>query len=284
MKKISHKKTATIAVVVLACVLLGFAAFIIFHDDKPVYTPTTNIHEFASGSDFSTIEFKLGPDITGKVYDVKLYNTENDEQLVLTLISIDDGEKQQVLDDDGYSGYLFNAASVIDDNGKAVIAVNMDQMSGDYIFVMYTIEDGELVRCGTDCAMITEAKFDSTFTAGYNVDFFGTWTGLRTLELTSNNKIQLKDGDYLLPDDDARKLTSKADIHAEIADDNGEYKSYKLEKGRTITLYATDGESYVLFTDETGVKGRIKGEINDGFTMIDGKNDVDLFDGIHYAG
>lgn len=284
MRENSHKKIATISMAVLICIVLGLAAFIILHDDKPVYTPAANVHEFASYSDFSIIEFKLGPDVTGKVHDIKLYRSEDDEQLGLTLISIDGGEKQQVLDDDGYSGYLFNAVSLIDENGRAVIAVNMDQMSGDYIFVMYTIEDGELVRCGTDDAMIIEAKTDCTFTAGYNVNFFGTWTGLRTLEMTSINRIQLKDGDYLLPDDGSRKITPKIDINAEIEDDNGEYKSYKLEKGHTITPYATDGENYVLFTDETGVRGRIIGEIKDGFTMIGDKSDMELFDGIHYAG
>lgn len=284
MKKFSRKKVVTISAVVLLCVMLGLAVVIMLHGDKPVYTPKADIHEFASGN--NVIEFKFGPDVTGKVYNVKLYASETEEGLGQTHISIDGGEKQQVSDDNGNSAYLVNAVSVIDDNGKAIIALNMDYMSDDYFFVMYTVEDGKLVYRGTENgALIAEAHTDRTFTADCTVNFFGTWICTKTFELTKGNKIQSSDVEYVIPDNRKISITPKTDVMVEISDKDGYYSSYKLEKGHTIIPYATDGEKYVLFTDENGVKGRINGEIKEGLTVIGGdKTDVDLFDGIQYVG
>lgn len=283
MKKFSRKKVVTISAVVLLCVMLGLAIVIMLHGNKTVYTPKADIHEFASDND--VIEFKFGPDVTGKVYNVKLYASETEEGLGQTHISIDGGEKQQASDDNGNSAYLVNAVSVIDDNGKAIIALNMNYMSDDYFFVMYTVEDGKLVYRGTENgALIAEAHTDRTFTADCTVNFFGTWICTKTFELTKGNKIQSSDVEYVIPDNRKISITPKDDINAEILDENGAYKSYNLKKGHTIIPYATDGESYILFADENGIKGRINGKKSDGLVMIGEKFDMDLFDGIQYVG
>ena len=289
MKKVSRKSIAIAAVAIVTCAVLGLAAFILFHDDKPVYTPSVSTHELSTSDlamreNTARIAFTLGPDVTGKSYDIKVYRTETEESAGVTFISINDGKKQKVVDDDGYSGYLWDVVSAIDDDGKPIIAVNMDYMSDDYFFVMYTIENGRLVRCGSEEAMLIKFNTDRSFTASYAVNFFGTWGARRTLNLTAGNRIQLEEGDYRLNVGDERKITALANIKAELADAEGNYKDYTLKKGSEISLYATDGKSYVLFTDEKGNKGRIKATFKDGFTYIGDKEDFELFSGIIYAG
>ncbi len=286
MKKVSRKSIAIVAVVLVTCAVVGLAAFILLHDDKPVYTPGTVTHEvsLSDRENYKTIEFKMGPDVTGKSYDISVYRTESEESAGNTFISIDDGKKQKVVDDSGYSGRLCDVISMIDEDGKPVIIVNMDYMSDDYFFVAYTIENGRLVRCGSDVAFVTKVNTDRTLTAEYCVDFFGTWYGERTIKLTGGKRIQLVDGDYKLNDGENRKLKAKVNVKAEIVDADGNYKSYIIKKGSVISLYATDGQSYVLFTDAKGNKGRLKADFKDGYTIIGEKYDDDLFDGIIYAG
>ena len=289
MKKVSRKSIAIVAVVIVTCVVMGLAAFILLRDDKPVYTPAVATHELSpsdvmSSENYRFLEFTVGPDVTGKSYNIKVHKTEAEEYRSVTFISIDDGKKQKVADDDGNSGYLYDVISMIDDNGKPVIVVNMDYMSDDYFFVMYTVKDGNLVRCGTDEAMITQANTDRTFTAVYRINFLGSWNSERTVKLTDSNSVRLQDGEYKLPVDDSRKITALVNVKAEIADADGNYKSYTIKKGSVISLYATDGKSYVLFTDAEGNKGRIKCEGKNGFTFIGEKYDYDLFDGLVYAG
>lgn len=289
MKKISRKSIAIAAVVIITCIVLGFAAFILLHEDKPVYTPSVSTHEL-SPSDLgmrennARIAFTLGPDVTGKSYDIKVYRTETEESIGNTFISVNDGKKQKVVDDDGYSGYLWDVVSAIDDDGKPIIAVNMDYMSDDYFFVMYTIENGRLVRCGSEEAMLIKFNTDRSFTASYAVNFFGTWGAERSLNLTAGNRIQLEEGDYIINSGDDRKIAPLVNVKAEIADADGNYKVYTLKKGSKISIYATDGKSYVLFTDEKGNKGRIKATFKNGFTYIGDKEDFELFSGIIYAG
>lgn len=289
MKNISGKKISTIAVGVVTCVVLGLAIFILLREDKPVYTPAVNTHQLETNAEgytdnYSFVEFEVGPDVAGNKYRVVVSYTEINDEGGATFISINDGKKQKVVDDDNYSGYFWNAISMIDDNGKAIIVVNMDIMSDDYVFVMYTIEDGKLIRCGSDYAFVTEAETDRTFTAEYRVNFFGSWYGERTVKLTSSNRVQLQDGDYLLQSVEERKLTAQKNIKVSLADENGKYKSATLKKGSVISLYATDGESYVLFTTEDGTKGKLEASFKDGYTLIKGKEDFNLFDGIMYAG
>lgn len=289
MKKISRKSIVIAIVVLVTCAVMGTAAFILLRDDKPVYTPAVATHELSpsdamTSENYRFLEFTVGPDVTGKSYNIKVHKTEVEEYRSITFISINDGKKQKVVDDDNYSGYFWNAISMIDDNGKAIIVVNMDIMSDDYVFVMYTIEDGKLIRCGSDYAFVTEAETDRTFTAEYRVNFFGSWYGERTVKLTSSNRVQLQDGDYLLQSVEERKLTAQKNIKVSLADENGKYKSATLKKGSVISLYATDGESYVLFTTEDGTKGKLEASFKDGYTLIKGKEDFNLFDGIMYAG
>ena len=314
MKKISGKKIAIIAVALTTCVAIGIVAFILSRGDKLVQTPTTSTNAVESDvnsdstSDVSSDstsdkdevvaepkivkEFELGPDIAGNKYNVKVYLIcdESDIFSNVTFISINGGKEQEVADDNGVSGRLCDVISMIDEDGKPVIIVNMDYMSDDYFFVAYTIENDQLVRCGSDCALITEAKADRTLTAKYRIDFFGYWLAGRTVKLTNDNKVQLQEGEYSLLSDDGlllsneeRKLTAKEDIKVSFADKNGKYQSATLKKGSVISLYATDGESYVLFTTNDGKKGKIEASFKDGSTLINGKNDFDLFDGIFYA-
>ncbi len=295
MKKISPKSVVIALVAFVTCVVLGMAVFILIREDKPVYKSGVDTHDFISNSDghsehYECFEFKLGPDITGKSYGIKVCKNEPDEGQGSTFISINNGKKQKIADDSGESGYLCNVISMIDENGKPVIIVNMDHMSDDYFFVVYTIEDGRLVKCDSDGAFVTKANIDRTFTAEYRVDFFGTWHGERTIKLTGGNRIQLVEGDYKLNNSkldngyNSRKLTAKVNVKAEIVDADGNYKSYTIKKGSVISLYATDGQSYVLFTDAKGNKGRLKANLKDGYTLIGKKSDFDLFDGIMYAG
>lgn len=287
MKKVSRKSIAIVAVVLVTCAVVGLAAFILLHDDKPVYTPGTVTHEVSLSDigNYQTIEFKMGPDVTGKSYDISVYRTESEESAGNTFISIDDGKKQKVVDDEGSSGYLINVISMIDNNGKPIIVVNMDYMSDDYFFVVYTVENGRLVKCDTEYdAIVTQLDPDRTINASYTIYFFGTWHAERFLKLTSSNRLQLEEGDYQLLESESRKLTALADVKAEIADEEGNYESYTIKKGSVISLYATDGKSYVLFADADGNKGRIKATYKDGFTFIGEKYDSDLFDGVMYAG
>ena len=106
MKKVSRKSIAIVAVVLVTCAVVGLAAFILLHDDKPVYTPGTVTHEVSLSDigNYQTIEFKMGPDVTGKSYDISVYRTESEESAGNTFISIDYGKKQKVVADEGSSG------------------------------------------------------------------------------------------------------------------------------------------------------------------------------------
>lgn len=279
----NKKKYLTIAVIAVTLLIMFGALFILLHDDKPVYVSQSDLHEYISGSDYTTISFEFGPDVTGKKYCVELKNGEDEAQMGKTMLSFDGGEYKDVLDKDGYSGYLVNSYGIIDNSGNAYLIVNMNEMSDDYAHVIYRIKDREPSLIESGYGLIEYADTELNLKLVSRIDICGTWFASQDAELIGG-RINPKSKEYSLPTDCDREITALEDINAYFLNDEGEYKAGKLKKGTKLELYATDGSTYVLFTCADGRKGKLKCEKKNYMTYIDGKQDDEIFAGIRYAG
>lgn len=189
-------------------------------------------------------------------------HTENDEDFLYVMANMDnDYKKLFVINLTGASP----SETEIEEDTRYCFNDYYDEASGIYGVVLPLYPE--------DCELAVKCDLLSTYNAGGK------------FEIQSSGDLKLKDK-YLTIPENVFVLTSKADLTADIVDEDGSVKEkdVTIPKGSEYTLYRTDGESLVdaYLSDGRIVRMNVTNEypckVNDTYT------DQKLFDGLMYAG
>lgn len=183
--------------------------------------------------------------------------------------------------------------SDVDGDGLPEILLTGDECSDDYITYCWRFRDGALVAVPFETGEVLDAGLMAVSPYGLKVfgtvNALGTYTGYRELVYVSGTLVfdgdawSLSTAEY----DYTPVLLTKQDVYAvATVSDEGDFgEEYLLPAGTTVYLTETDGQSWVSFTAETGVRGVFLLDEDEwgSHTYVNGMPEEEVFEGIEYA-
>ncbi len=215
---------------------------------------------------------------SGKEISLMLYR-EWDENEIDAIQYIQLGESKKTLD----SYVSIRDLYLVRNGQKLLCMVEVDVASDDFVTTIYDLSGGRIQQIAEIGASVDSGNINiHEVQMEFAIDLLGTYTGVKTYQITETGELQTEDTEYILHRNET-VLTTTVDLPVVL--EGGEST---LPAGSHIILTVTDGETYAKFViQETGQTGVISVERDSEeyyHFRVNGMDEWECFEMLPYAG